>query len=257
MPLPAPRPPAGPAQGALAGYYPAPSLGAPPLAGMALWDEFNKPPGATTMGDLDWTLNSYGSAPNAVNVIPSADSEIGITRVLTAVGATLNEGGLLTWGVPSMYQAPGPGALVFAKLRLETTVNTMVFSGMTSATLLPTGATVVSAVGVRGVGGGNWSFVVRSGAVESVLDSGVAADGTWQILALERNPGDGSWLCWVLYCANVLTGPQWMLKGQIPGTNTPIVPMMYVPLFVVNTAVLGAQREADIDFFGVGGALPR
>jgi hypothetical protein len=255
-PLPARRP-AGYATGALDGMYPQPSLGAPPMMGVAFWDEFLKEASATHFGDHDWELHNIGAAAACSSQVPTADGVIGVARITTA--AVTGEGAFGAYGTNQWYRAPTEGIVYVAKLRLVDTTDIEVYSGwVNNPTSRPEGAVVNSFLGFKGLRNGvntTWLGVCRNGANETTLDLGVTADTSWQILALKRiGQGFSFFVLDHTERRAVFGFRDDDAIGSIT-TNIPTDTLTMAPLGVIPRT--NVQKAAEVDFAAWGGMTIR
>jgi len=258
------RPAAGAAGGALGGMYPDPSFGSPSSAGYRIADEFLKPPVGTVYGDLDWTAIVIGSAPTCQAVTPTADTEYGIARLATNVAAALDEGGMLGWPVAGGRQfsaIPQVGAYYTAKLSTTTHLSMRIFSGLIQ-NQAPWWAGANDCIGFKaenaGVGS-NWVGVVRRGAVQTVVDLGVACDSTWQTLRWRREIDESGNDGIQFYVATQPTGQHnyhypviWTAVGSLVTANFPTNALTFCPAGIA-TRVGAVVRSVDIDYMDFGG----
>ena len=247
---------AGVASGGAAGTFPDPASGNPPAMGFMMHDEFTRPVDATTYGDLRWPIQTLGTAPTAAQQVPTADTEIGITRLSTAVGSGVLEGGTL--GMPLgtdrfIAALPAVGSSWMVKLKLVQTTQIEVWSGFQELTGRVNGG-ANDFIGVRAVAGGagvNWFGVVRNGAVETATDLLIAADTTWRVMGFTRT---ASGVEWRVYDASDVRALTYDVVATVT-TNFPNAALAPVALGVA--AVTGGTREADIDFWSLGGRVAR
>lgn len=251
-----PRRAAGVATGALSGVYPHVSIGAPPLAGGSMRDEFLRPPTAGYVGDLLWQVQNIGTPAGATQIVPTADTEIGITRLSTNAVPAQYEGGCIAWPYTSVFGVLQPGSLQYVKVYVDKFMtDTEVFSGfLSNPVIMPRAANVVDAVGFRGdSGGANWYGITRAAAVETTIDMGVMTTG-WHILGWRRWY-DGSVTFYNIDASDGRRAPVWTMMGAST-TNLPTLAMAPVPLAVLATVAAG-PKSADIDFYGWGGYAGR
>jgi hypothetical protein len=255
-PLPARRP-AGEATGALSGLYPQPALGAPPVMGVAFWDEFLKEASATHFGDHEWERFDMGAAAALSSEVPTADGVVGVGRITTA--AVTGEGAFGAYGVNQWFRAPTQGIVYVAKLRCVDTTDIEVYSGwVNNPSLRPEGAIVNSFLGFKGLRNGvntNWLGVCRNDATETTLDLGVTADTTWRILALKRSAQGFDFFLLDHTERRHLFGFRDEDKIGTISTNIPTNTLTMAPLGVVPRA--NVAKRGEIDFAGWGGMTIR
>jgi hypothetical protein len=243
------RSPAGPADAALAGQYPAVALGLVPAAGPIMFDEFLRPGPA---GDCRWVDTTLGgSDPTYSNQAPTAVTEAGILRLATAASA--NSGGVLGHVHSQFSGVPGVGAIWAAKVRLQSGASAAeVWCGFSQSSDRVDSSTSNDFVGVRGVAGANWSGVCKNGTSETAVDLGVACDSTWRALGFRRE-NDGVQF-FVLTLSDVGT---WDLDdvGDPVTTNHPNTALRSIALGTYTTNATG--KTAEIDFWALGGRTAR
>jgi len=259
---------AGQAGGALGGLYPDPSHGAPSVAGYRLSDDFLVPPDGGRYGDMRWQAINMGSAPTLTQVTPTATTESGILRMATNAAGAVDEGGLVGWPVAGGRQfsaAPQVGALYVAKLRLESTTNIRVFSGLLqnqSAWWTGTNDCIGFRTTVAAVAA-NWYGVVRDGTSETTVDLLVTADGTWQSLMWRREIDEDGNSGVQFYVATQGTAAHnynypvvWAATGAFVTTNLPDDAMTFCPLGVASRTIT-TSKSADVDLIEWGGPARR
>lgn len=256
FPLPARRP-AGEASGALAGRYPGPAIGLPLTTGWAEWDEFIRPPDASTYGDLHWPVYAIAGTPTVSSQSTTAGSERGIARLTSP--ATNGEGGYGGFDYASTY-ALSVGSVWAVKVRNPSTVSlvTLMSGWVETFASVPTGATSNSFIGIRAhdtLGNSpNWEGVVRDGATETTVDLGVAADSTWRVLGVRRT---ATGLQFFSCDSSIrLRGAAYTDVGQeVLAASIPAAALRPFPMAVVSNDA--AARSMEIDFWGLGGAVVR
>jgi hypothetical protein len=253
--LPARRP-AGDASGALSGRYPAPAIGLPLTRGFALWDEFMRPPDASTYGDLHWQLWAVAGTPTLAQQAPTAGSEYGITRLTSP--ATNGEGGYGGFDTADTY-APANGTWWAVKVRNPGTVHhvTLLSGWAADFSTVPVGGASNSFIGIRAhdtVGASpNWEGVVRNGTNETTVDLGVAADSTWRILGFKRT---STGIQFVTFdCSSRVLEFITEVGSEIPTASVPTDASRPFPMAAISRD--SAARSMEIDFWGLGGAAVR
>jgi hypothetical protein len=252
---------AGTLSGALSGYLDQPAIGCPPLQGWSLHDDFIMEPhtvaATTEVGDWGWTFTSVGGpGASAAAITPTAITEKGICRFTTA--AVLNEIATSGEAVPDHFAVPAIGASFAVKMRLHTLTWTLAASGWVETLgRIDAAAPANSFLGFRGdvgAGAANWYFVSRAAAVETTVDMGVAADGTWRIFGA-RCLMDATWQAYLIDCSNIHQGPVWTPVGTpIPVASLPVTVMRAMIFQVCNrVGGVGTEKQADIDFVAYGG----
>lgn len=253
--MPGARPAAGNAGGALAGTYPTPGIGCPPLMAPSLWDEFIRTATTSVIGDWEWPRQDMGAGASCSQQVPTADTEVGIARITTA--AVTGEGAFAAYGTAQWYAAPAEGVEYVAKLRCVDTTDIEVYSGwVQNPTARPEGATSNSFLGFKALRNGvntNWLGVCRNGANETTLDLGVTADTTWRIFKVKRT--SAGFVFYVLdHSGDYLTLNGATTVGTI-SQNIPTTNLMMAPLGVVPRS--NNPKSAEIDFCGWGGTIKR
>lgn len=192
-----------------------------------------------------------GVTPAPTN--PSAATERGILRCATGTGVA--DGGTVALPQPT-FSGVEDGTLCVCKMRIDGTETQMIsWSGFASSlTGTPLIATGMEFMGIRAISGGataNWHLVAKDGAAsESTLDLGVAADGTWRILAFRKLPT--SVVGYVVNATDRDRGPVFRRVGTVTA-NFPTAGLRPVAMGVVSA--LGGSRFLDQDFFSIGGGV--
>jgi hypothetical protein len=251
---------AGAASGALSGSYPDPAIGVPPLAGVAIWEEFYKTPRGTTYGDLGWPLWTQGTAASASMVAISTETEIGVVRLSIAGGANDGDGAVLamTGGTSPLATVPPKGALYLVKIRIASgTQDFVAWSGFSSdPSTCPRAATSNHFIGLRADGSTgvpNWFGVVRQGTTEQTVDFGVTADSDWVILGFRR----------LFSGAIQFVSADPSVRDLSPiddvgdPLSTPLPASAIVPVAAALMTRNSTARALDCDFLGLGGRLVR
>lgn len=257
--------PGGPATGALAGQYPQPAMGLVNLSGPGVVDDFClNTVLARYYGDRFWSINTIVHAPGAQAVVPTAETEYGITQLSSAAAA--NDGGTLAMPDQTIYSIPTGwrwATKIAAKAAADAT-NVVVWSGYCSTNILaPTTAAAVSFVGLRVDTSvdGNVYFVVKDGAGagnETTQDLGVAYGATYYVYGFERlEAGTLQPFVWSAADRRLIVeignaGAGW---DGLAATNLPAVAMVEVALGV--TTLENAAKTAYIDFWSAGGRCAR
>jgi hypothetical protein len=256
FPLPARRP-AGPAAGALAGRYGDDlAIGTPLVMGPCLFDDFIRPPAGGYYGDLLWGLHNFAGAPTATNQTPTADTELGITRLSTGAAAA-REGAAIGYGDGTdrqFYRAPPIGSLFAVKLRAVDVSQIEIASGFFEQHAAVSSPTANDFIGIRGTAGGNWLGVIRNGTTESTVDLSLAVDTTWRVVGFERL-ADGT----IQFCRWDRSTHRRVVRediGQpVSVTNLPDAALTISPLNVITLD--GTDKAAEIDFVSLGGRTER
>ena len=257
-------PPCVPAAGLVAGagYADRPSDVIQVLLGGSLREEWRVILTAGgSYGELDWTLAAIaGAAPTLTAIAPGTAREIGVARLAHA-GTNANDGGVLYLPAQSYTGIP-TGWVFLVKLRLQTTTNIDVFTGMVASatpTVFPTNAAATSAVGIRaivGAGAANWYAVAKTGAAaETTLDTGLAAGGTWRIFGLIYKAANVLEV-YSIDASSALLGPVWTYIGTI-GANIPAGGLSPCAAALICPAGGAVAKSLDQDFWALGGPVGR
>jgi hypothetical protein len=183
-------------------------------------------------------------------IAPTAATEIGIKQIAT--GTNASDAACLHLD-PCLYGLP-VGLELVVKIRCAgTATDNVVWAGLVEGVAsVPTGAANNSMVGFRTTNGGNWLMVVRDGATESTVDTGLAGDTTWRILGAKRT---ATGVQARYYDQSDLRFSEPFDVGSEVTTNITVDVLR--PLALGVQATSGASRSAQSDFWGVGGRLAR
>lgn len=244
------------ADGALAGQYPGPALGAPHSAGLFLGDDFTQ---AYTTGWAATTIG--GSAPTYSIVAPGGYTEHGIHRTTTAA-ASGTGGVILRAATADLYRVPPPGSRWVVKVRTSASASYEFWSGFVSSAGLVRTADATQLIGIRTdrAVDGNIYGIVKDGAAagnENTVDLGVTAEASnWEAVGFDVE-GDTTTPSIQFYVYDLTSRGAWMRQpiGDPITTNIPAGPLFSCALGVVSRAV--AAKAVDIDFWNLGGRAPR
>lgn len=241
--------------GALAGHGPDVAVGRPPMAGLALWDEFHD------LSTANWTATTIGaSAPTHSMQTPTGWDEIGVARAATAA-ATGTGGVLLRSGVADLYRIPPPGSVWAARIRMVTGATAYdLWSGFASAAASVRTADATQFCGVRqdrAVSGNLWGVVKDGAGSETVVDLGISCEGSvWQWVGLEVGGTTAApSVQFVVYDMSWRGRWNRVPVGSEITTTMPTVPLFSCALGIVARAV--SSKAAEIDAWALGGRVER
>jgi len=204
-----------------------------------------------TYGRLGWTLSDIAGTGAVTTIATTAATEIGVRQLATSANA--NDASVLTLGDGGTFGFP-VGVELAVKIRVSGTATAnVVWAGLVeSAASVPTGVANNSFVGFRTTNGGNWLLVVRNGASESTVDTGLAGDGTWRVMGVVRNL-TGIQARYYDLSDRRFSTPLDVGAPVTSGITTDVL----LPCAMGVQATSGASRSVESDWWGVGGRVAR
>jgi hypothetical protein len=199
----------------------------------------------TTIGSLPGYTDQTGT-----NV------DIGIRQISTAI--TIDTGGVMRSSTQIFAGPPAIGSVWECKVRQSGTVaGTTLWSGFGSALTTPLTAVAASFLGIRCEGAANIFGVVKNGAAsETTIDLGVTA-AAWRIVGFEVVDTGGGVVGIQFFwrdCTSRFRSTRTNVGAPIT-TTMPGAQLYWLALGAINT--VGASRQAQIDFWSLGGRTAR
>jgi len=256
---------AGQGIGALHGDGPDHGIGLPFSVGFSFHDDFlptyNKN-GAGEIGEQHWDHTHVGANGSFSSVTPSADTEAGLLRVVTANQA--NSATIVHQGtIGAFFRCPAPGAIWACKLRLGINTPTYEvwsgFANLTSARVRVTDTTQF--IGVRALNG-NVFGVVKDGsgaANESTVDLGSDYVGVYRTFGF-RVEGTTASPSIQFFEINQLASDRAIYDrvdiGAPITTNLPNTTLCLIGMGLTGVSQVG-QAEGFLDWWSIGGRVAR